>query len=334
MIADTTLIKKVNTNKILQTMRQVRSATKPQLAGLTGLSVVTIHSLVDPLVESGELLVEEESVTRGGRPAAVLRYNPNFSLSLILYTAESEHQDRAHAAVLDLHGDVIDREDLSLEDLSEDAFDAMIERMKARHPAIRVIGAGLPGQKIRGKMMAIDYPALNGKDFANHLRDRFKLPALVENDVNAAVLGYSVTNRCEEKDVVGLYIPERYPLGAGVCLQGRVLQGRDGFAGEAKYLPGSIDWQNPAAVSEDISEALRILILTFTCLFNPDRIVIYRENLTQERLEHVLADCRKHLDPTLLPDVVISNRFAEDFASGLARMTLSAHEQTREGRIS
>ncbi len=324
------LIRKLNRDKILDALRQQRSATRPQIAGLTGLSVVTVHAVTVSLIESGEILVDEGLVSSGGRPAAVLRFNATFRLGLILYTTEHAQRDRLHAVVLDLYGAALDRAMIEPEQLNEWVFDPLVEQMLDRYPAIRMIGLGLPGRKIRGQMESIDYVGLSGNRLIRHLSDRFNRPVVFENDVNAAVHGYCATHQAKELDVVGVYIPARYPLGAGISLRGRIHQGRDGFAGEVKYLPGPIDWQDPEAVSAHLNDALRILILTFTCLVNPDRIVFYREGLTQAMLDQALDACCLQFDRSMLPDVCLSDRFQADYAEGLARMTLQAMDQLIE----
>lgn len=62
------LIRKLNRDKILDALRQQRSATRPQIAGLTGLSVVTVHAVTVSLIESGEILVDEGLVSSGVGP--------------------------------------------------------------------------------------------------------------------------------------------------------------------------------------------------------------------------------------------------------------------------
>ena len=50
------LIKAGNLNILRRAFKEKRVATKPQLSELTGLSVVTINSLVNVLLNNGEII--------------------------------------------------------------------------------------------------------------------------------------------------------------------------------------------------------------------------------------------------------------------------------------
>lgn len=320
------LIKQINLDTVRRVMKENKKATKPQLANLTGLSVVTINSLVELLLGNGEILVDELEVSSGGRPATIYSFNEEYSMALVIHTNEHEMKDLTHIAVVNLYGEVIEVNKIALDEISEYSFDLTIEEMLKKYPNIKLIGIGMPGQEIRGKMENSDYISLEGKAFAEHLRNQFQIPVVFENDVNVAVLGYCISNQCEDKNVIGIYIPEKYPLGVGIFINGNMYKGKDGFAGEAKFLPDEFDWKNPTFVSENISVALKKLILTFTCLLNPDILVIYRENLTRLTIDPIIADCKKILKSEVMPDIVVSNIFGEDFAEGIKQISLKPFE--------
>ncbi|ACL76014.1 ROK family protein [Ruminiclostridium cellulolyticum] len=320
------LIKQINLDKVRRVIKENKKATKPQLANLTGLSVVTINSLVELLLGNGEILVDELEVSSGGRPATIYSFNEEYSMALVIYTNEYEMKDLTHIAVVNLYGEVIEVNKIALDEISEYSFDLTIDKMLKKYPNIKLIGIGMPGQEIRGKMENSDYISLEGKAFVEHLRKQFQIPVVFENDVNAAVLGYCISNQCEDKNVIGIYIPEKYPLGVGIFINGNMYKGKDGFAGEAKFLPDEFDWNNPTFVSENISVALKKLILTFTCLLNPDILVIYRENLTRLSIDPIIEDCKKILKSEVMPDVVVSNIFGEDFAEGIKQISLKPFE--------
>ena len=307
-------------------MKENKKATKPQLAKLTGLSVVTINSLVEVLLRNGEIFINEEEISSGGRPATIYSFNEEYSLGLILYTSEYELKDLIHIAVVNLYGEVIESSKTILDEVLEESFDLEINKMIEKYPNIKSIGIGMPGQEIQGKMEISDYKYLEGKAFVEHLRNEFQIPVLFENDVNAAVLGYCISNQCEDKNVVGIYIPEKYPLGTGIFINGDIYRGKDGFAGEAKFLPGEIEWSNPKDVSENILLALKNLIITFTCILNPDILVIYRENLTKEEMNLVILECKKTINEEILPEIIVSNNFSEDFKEGIKEIALKPLE--------
>lgn len=325
-VGNVNLMKQINLNTVRRIMKENKKATKPQLAKLTGLSVVTINSLVEVLLRNGEIFINEEEISSGGRPATIYSFNEEYSLGLILYTSEYELKDLIHIAVVNLYGEVIESSKTILDEVLEESFDLEINKMIEKYPNIKSIGIGMPGQEIQGKMEISDYKYLEGKAFVEHLRNEFQIPVLFENDVNAAVLGYCISNQCEDKNVVGIYIPEKYPLGTGIFINGDIYRGKDGFAGEAKFLPGEIEWSNPKDVSENILLALKNLIITFTCILNPDILVIYRENLTKEEMNLVILECKKTINEEILPEIIVSNNFSEDFKEGIKEIALKPLE--------
>jgi hypothetical protein len=317
-VGNVNLMKQINLDTVRRVIKENKKATKPQLANLSGLSVVTINSLVEVLLGNGEILVDELEVSSGGRPAAIYSFNEEYSMALVIYTNEYEMKDLTHVSVINLYGEVIEGNEIVLDEITEHSFDLTIEKMLKKYPNIKLIGIGMPGQEIRGKMEISDYISLEGKSLVEHLRNQFQIPVIFENDVNAAVLGYCTSNQCDDKSVVGIYIPEKYPLGAGVFINGDMYKGKDGFAGEAKFLPDGFDWKNPVA--------LKKLIITFTCLLNPDILVIYRENLTEAAINTIIEDCKKTIKSEVMPDFIVLSDFGEDFAEGIKQISLKPLE--------
>jgi hypothetical protein len=325
-VGNPTLMKQINLDTVRRVLKENKKATKPQLAKLTGLSVVTINSLVDSLLQKGEIRVDELEESSGGRPAVIYSFNEEYSLALIIYTNEWEHNDLAHVSVANLYGEVIESNEIVMEEISEYSFDSIIDKTLMAYPSIRSIGIGMPGQEIKGKIEVNDYKFLQGKAFPTYLRNQFLIPVVFENDVNAAVLGYCISNQCIDKNVVAIYIPEKYPLGAGIFINGEIYRGKDGFAGEAQFLPDGIDWINPSVVLNNLPKALEKLFITFTCLLNPDILVVYRENLTTAAILPVIAEVQKTIKAELIPEIVVSGKFTEDFANGIKQIALKPLE--------
>ena len=76
------LIKQVNLQCVRSALLELKSATKPQLAEYTSLSVITINALIRYLKETGEVL--EDSMTHPGlgRPAMSYKLNEEFCMAL------------------------------------------------------------------------------------------------------------------------------------------------------------------------------------------------------------------------------------------------------------
>lgn len=114
-----------------------------------------------------------------------------------------------------------------------------------QYPQIQDICFGIPGAEADRQLVIIDYKNMKGQSLSDHIRTKFKLPVRVENDINAAVMGFCHRHQLpNDQCVVGLNFPDKYPTGAGIFLNGHIHRGSKGLAGEIRYLPFGIDWDN------------------------------------------------------------------------------------------
>ena len=83
----------------------------------------------------------------------------------------------------------------------------------------------MPGQETEGKIAIHDYEKFVGLNLSEYFKNKYHLPVIFVNDVNAAVAGYL---GCEEKreinSAVYVYFPQKYPAGA-LCFP-QYIQGR------------------------------------------------------------------------------------------------------------
>ena len=317
------LIKQSNLNKVRTALKEAGTATKPQLAELTGLSVVTINSLVNTLLQSGEILSDKVLESDGGRPAASFRYNSWFRMALIIYMLEYRGQDTAFFCVIDLLGNVVERQEQPLSNVVLESFDPEIERLLGLYPQIQAICFGIPGYEANQRLVISDYENLREQSLSGHVEEQFHLPVLVENDINLSVMGYCRRNGIEnDKCVIGIYFPDKYPPGAGIYLQGRILRGKDGLAGEIKYLPFDVDWDRFDYDSERLEGFMMKTIQAFQCIFNPDAIVVYKETNNSKASRLVMDRCMSEIEKLMLPEIVVSTDLNQDFEAGIKQLAL------------
>lgn len=327
--ADTTLMKEINLNTVRRTLKVMETATKPQLAAETGLSVVTVAALVRELAERGELNEEDNGTSTGGRPATVYRFDYGHRLALSLHIHEREGIDTVFASVVDLRGDVRNHEERLFDTLDRDSFLRWIESLMQAYPQIRTIGLGIPGQAVEGRIEVSSHDKLRGTYPAKWIEEHFGVPALLENDVNAALHGYLLEEigdeEVEDGVVIGLYFPTKYPPGMAISWNGILIGGKRGMAGEVKYLPLDLDWSRPPT-GEVWNEIVCRIVHTVSVVLAPERVVLYGARTdTGSWTACWEAYIRRHPLPAE-PDIRWSERFAEHFASGLQDLALKTLE--------
>ena len=138
------------------------------------------------------------------------------------------------------YGELTVATDLSSADATMTGIAAAIERTLALGDASRrlaAIGLGIPGQQDRERgivRMAVnlhwyDYPLVE------RLVERFGVPCVIDNDVRVATLGvYRFDNPAGDQDLA--YVSIGTGLAVGVILEGKLLRGRHGLAGEFGHM--------------------------------------------------------------------------------------------------
>lgn len=320
------LIKEINLNHVRRIMKRVDTATKPQLAEMTKLSVVTINSLVKELLKNGEVFEDELVTSNGGRPALAYRYNYDYSFALVIYMNEKQGQDVILATVVNLQGDVLARREYFIPIFDREPFVEMIDHFLTMYPSIKVVGIGLPGQSVNGEIKESSHETLKGIRIIEDLKKEFGLQVIIENDVNAAIVGHCTQGEYnEDQSVVGIYFPMNYPPGMGIYLDGRIIKGKDGMAGEIKYLPLDVNWGTTMA-NNDFTKVVFKIIHTVNIILAPDTIVIYQKIINEEQWKQSWEEYKsKNYMPTNT-EVKNVSTFHEDFEEGMKWITLKELE--------
>jgi hypothetical protein len=329
--ANALVMKEININLVRRTLKALKQATKHQIAEATGLSTVTVATLLQELVEHHEAFEAGFAASIGGRPARLFRFNENHAHVLILFTHEREGLDMLHARVVNLFGIALYERDTPLAAIDLRAFEPYIDLAMQEYPSIRAIGFGLPGVVLNGKFIAGDYPELVGAELLAHYQKRYQVPILFENDVNAASVGYSKRTGIDAATLVYLYFPQKYPPGAGIVIDGKLRKGSSNFAGEIGSLPFGVNWYDPDLYTslERVTDAIAQLTIIVSSLLNPHRLILFGAFLTLSHLERIRQQCTLRLSPHAIPAIRLTEDFTLDYQTGMIEETLALLEPQR-----
>lgn len=146
------------------------------------------------------------------------------------------------------------------EALIEDIVEAVREAVKAAGlnlSDIAAVSVGAPGAIDTGRGIVRSAPNLGWKDVAlgSELKRMLGVPVLVDNDVNAGVVGEHALGAARgAQEVVGIFVGTG--IGGGLITRGRLYEGSRGAAGEVGHMVLEVEGPRCACGRHGCAEAL------------------------------------------------------------------------------
>jgi len=235
-------IRHLNRRAVLSHIRFEGACSRSALGNALSLSAAAVSSVVNHLLEDG-LLVESEHTTRDGRqgrPTLALHLNPNAAYAFGVVLRPSKEVTDIGMAWVDYTGRETALPDIQVPQTqdSKALIQGVIQavaKLKAAVPfADKVFGVTLaiPGVVENDSIpMSPKLPCIEGVAFVNTLKNALDYPLSLQNDVNlAATSELHQQPRLRELSFAYLYLYSG--VGSGFALEGKILNGSGGWAGE------------------------------------------------------------------------------------------------------
>ena len=322
------VIREININLVRKALKNRRQATKQQIAEETGLSIMTVGTVLQQLLKQNEIFEAELTPSNGGRPSQSYKYNDSFELVIVLFPYERDGHIYIHNAVVNLFGHNVSSADTEVESVELTSFEKIIDPLLELYPAVKAIGIGNPGVELNGRIISSDYKMLIGTPLIQYYKEKYKLPVIAENDVNASVVGFvRRTPVMENSTVTYLYFPDKHPPGAGSVINGKLLKGNRNFAGEIYWLPLGICWEEELYETfGTLCESISKVIVSICSVINTDIFVLNGNFLSREHIAQISGLCLKKMPEFIIPQILLSDNFIEDYRNGLIEQTLAKLE--------
>jgi DNA-binding Lrp family transcriptional regulator len=314
-----------NRRLIRNLMLDYKQISKSQLAGLSGLSFPTVSALINDLLESGEAIILDCTATRGGRPAGLYALAPLYRTAICAYLEEGEIVFR----IVNAYGESIEEGSAALPKTgSHETLHLLIRDLQDKYPSLSAISLGIPGVVKDGRVLFLPtYPEFEGVDLGADLSSTFGIPAFLENDVNSMVLA--------ERDVW----PNLFHLfrgkcisgaGSGILINGELLHGVGGFAGEIAWIPFFEKEQespgtNTITLSPEMSSAsaqaniasISSVIIAVICILNPADIAISGFGIDFRDLDEIKKKILNSIPSDRFPELHLVDDTDSLYFSGL-----------------
>ncbi len=239
------LIKELNEIRILNLIRANAPISRIELAKKTNISKVAISEIVNRLDNEGYILEvgKGQSTKKGGKRPTLIKLNPENG-----YVIGIEFKrNKVRLALSNLESKIITHQQINYDigltitavlDKIFKMIDNILDQQNIDHSKLISIGIGIPGfvNYEKGELAFAD--TMQGWDhtpLAAPLSERYKVPVVLENDVNTIAMGeYLLGAGKDEQNLVCIWIGDG--IGAGIILDGRLIRGDSGSAGEIGYL--------------------------------------------------------------------------------------------------
>lgn len=240
--AGPTRIRQLNRRALLSHIRyegaQSRSALGPALA----LSPAAVSSVVNDLLSEG-LLIEAESTTRDGRkgrPISLLTLNANAAYALGIVLRPTKTETELSAAWVDYTGNATPIDNIKVTthqnlDTLISSIQAALETLEKAVPNVERISGitvAIPGV-VEGDTipMAPKLSFIEGTKFIQRLQETVKYPISFQNDVNLAAMS-ELHQQPRLRDLSFAYLHLYTGFGSAMAIEGKILNGSGGWAGE------------------------------------------------------------------------------------------------------
>lgn len=234
-------IKEMNRVKIIKIIKDRKEITKQEIAKLLGLSIPTVTTNINQLVEEG--LVEEAGVAKstGGRKPIILKFvgNARFSFGASISCSQVD------ILLVNLNGKQVARESFdyqdhfSFQDVLNSLKDKIFEMIdKNQIDKNRVVGVGLalPGL-VDDDNMVLEYaPNIGIKNF--HFDDFQKdlgLKLCIENEANIAAFAEQLMGNAKDKSNI-VYVSVTEGIGTGIIIDNHIYKSNQKKAGEFGHI--------------------------------------------------------------------------------------------------
>ncbi|MFE9438419.1 ROK family protein [Streptomyces sp. NPDC006602] len=228
---------------LLDMVRTGTAVTRPALIARSGLGRKLVTQRVADLLERG--LLEEEGLTpsTGGRAARRLRFRHDAGCLLVAELGGTG----LSVGLADLGGELLAHQEVPCRILDgpesvlarvEELFDGLLANRPSHAPELWGVGIGVLGPvdaRTGSPILMSSMKSWGGYPVRDRLAARFRVPALVDNEVNLMALGEYRGGLGRGVDDLA-YVKLGSGIGAGLISGGRLTHGARGSAGEIGHI--------------------------------------------------------------------------------------------------
>jgi predicted NBD/HSP70 family sugar kinase len=255
------LVRKINQQRIMKIVSEKNPIGIPQLIKASGLSRPTVDLIISLFLENG--LIRESGFTHGrpGRKAALYELDPNTGFGVGVDLGGSKIAcaiaDIGGKILADIYEPINPKGGSSIIAQIIEMINNVAQKANISPDKIKQISIGTPGVISKDGQLSLgaNVQNLDGMHLQSILRKLFDVEVGVENDLNLAAVGEFLHGSAKEILNFAL-IQLGTGIGAGIFVDGQLVRGARGAAGEVAFLPLFGDLTDPWAVENGLIESV------------------------------------------------------------------------------
>lgn len=243
-VASSQTARVINREIILQTIHLRQPVSRADLARLTGLQASTVSLIIEQLIQEGWVSPGTLGrLPRGRRPTFVTLNDKHVALAIDL------RPSKANLAIIDINGKILRREaiEFAVQDAStRDARRTIAAVTRAAAPMkamfrgrlIGSVGVSVSGRVDQDahKLVFAPHAPWGQPDLEMEFEKSLKAAIVMENAANASLFAERWFGKLGDSPNM-LAVSVSDGIGAGILLDGRLVRGREGMAGEFGHMP-------------------------------------------------------------------------------------------------
>jgi len=243
-VASSQTARAINRDVILQTIHVRQPVSRADLTRLTGLQASTVSLIIGQLIEEGWVSPGTLGrLPRGRRPTFVTLNDQHVALAIDL------RPSKANLGVIDINGKILRRETLPFSTnpaskpdtrgtIAAIAKAAAPLRAAFRGRLIESVGVSVSGRVDQGahKLVFAPHAPWAQPDLETEFQKSLKAPMVMENAASASLFAERWFGKLGDNPNM-LAVSVSDGIGAGILLDGRLVRGREGMAGEFGHMP-------------------------------------------------------------------------------------------------
>lgn len=305
-------LREINDQKVIDYFIRYKVGTKKEIAESTKLSVMTIGTILNDFVQEKIIRENEMIYPQKGRPTMQFQLNPNYyHLLLIIVKKESFTY-----VIKDALNQIL-RTETEKRIVDGDYLVSFVEKHIKEDSYIQKVGMGLPAVISNNQIIESDIPQLKEYPLVKKIQEKKDIEVLLYNDMKCSAYGYYQQMIKQENISFILFSKDIVP-GVGSVIDGKILNGKNGIAGEVIYLP-MFHYLKKKTFASSFDYVIQVLV-TLISVLNPHILVLSGNYI--DDLEEIEEGLKEYIPDDFIPQIVYVKEYDEYYLNGLQQILI------------